>query len=124
MNIKICMMFICVCALSSCGMRTSWDVPDRGGHAHNSQLAGASTHEGARDNAADSSLTKKKIIPEDVPQGEIMIGERVHAVMDGERLYQIAERNGVTMHWIIKRNDLGKLPVAGSQLIVPSAGAH
>lgn len=120
MNSKILTIVTCVLGLSSCGMRSSWDsVPDRAGHAYNSQ----NTENEAAGTGANR-VSHKKIILEDVPQGAILADERLYSVLEGERLYQIAERNAVSLYWLIKRNDLSRLPQTGSQLIIPGVGAQ
>lgn len=96
-------------------MRDSWTgLPDRGGHAYNSDPSAASSSNPVAEIARDPALQK-----EVVPVGPVQGSERFHRVQNGERLYQIAHQYGVSLYWLIKRNDLGDLPYSGQRLIVP-----
>ncbi len=95
-------------------MRTSWNaVPDRGGHAYNKDPQAVVT----RDDG--SAADRKTIMREDVPQGDIQGAERYYTFESGDRLYKVAQRYGISLYWLIKRNDLSDLPHAGQKLIVP-----
>jgi LysM repeat protein len=92
-------------------MRSSWNaVPDRGGHAYNTNPQPA---------AQPATNVGRQIAREDVPVGPIQGTERYYTVVAGDRLYQIARRHGASLYWIIKRNDLSDLPYSGQKLIVP-----
>lgn len=49
-------------------------------------------------------------------------GETVVLFQDGDRLYRIADSYGVTLRWLIRRNDLQSPPRSGTRLIVPQRG--
>ena len=95
-------------------MRTTWGgVPDRGGHAFN---ADGSANTGSVDQPA---VERSTVLREEVPEGPIQGAERYYKMEAGERLYQVSQRHGISLYWLIKRNDLGDLPYAGQKLIVP-----
>lgn len=98
-------------------MRTSWSaVPDRDGHAYNSNPDAAASRSAA---AASDQEQGRMIMREEVPVGPIQGTERYYTVTAGDRLYQIADNHGASLYWIIKRNDLSDLPYTGQRLIVP-----
>ena len=111
----VALMALVIALLSSCGTRDSWSgLPDRGGHAYNADPSAVAAQDAPADVTRDPALAK-----ESVPGGPIQGSEQFHRVENGERLYQIAHRYGVSLYWLIKRNDLGDLPYSGQRLIVP-----
>ncbi len=78
-------------------------VPDRDGHAF--VMAGAS-------GGASTPLVSRSQQPE--------AGETTVTYQPGDRLYCIAEQHGVSLAWLIRRNDLvDHPPRVGQALIVP-----
>lgn len=79
-------------------------VPDRGDHAY--VMAGASG------SGSTAPLVSRSQTPE--------AGETTVIYEPGDRLYRIADEHGVSLEWLIRRNDLvDHPPKTGQQLIVP-----
>ena len=78
-------------------------TPDRAGHAW--------VLEGAAGGSASKELVRKD--PNPGP------GEARLTFQQGDRLYRIAADHGVSLSWIIERNDLVRQPRPGDKLIVP-----
>ena len=95
---------ILLCA-AGCARDDGAAVPERGGHAY--VLPGASGG-----GSSGAPLVSRSQSPE--------AGETTVTYEPGDRLYRIAEEHGVSLEWLIRRNDLvDHPPRAGQQLIVP-----
>ena len=107
-----------VIALAAAGCaqsRSSMDaVPDRGGHAYN--LAGPAGGAGDDVARADDGTA-----PASRGGGAAGAGETTVTVQPGDALYAIAERSGVSLRALIRRNDITRRPVpVGTTLVVPA----
>lgn len=96
---------ILLCSVA-CQRSTMLAVPDRGPHAYRPQAGAAPT------TAAPGAEAAPVV-------GPLQAGERRVLVAAGERLFEIAEREGCDLWWLIVRNDLVTVPVVGDALIVP-----
>jgi hypothetical protein len=100
---RFLLLFIMTTAFVGCSaLRDSQDVvPDRGGHAYNPDAPA-----GAPGVDAPVRLSRSA-------------GAGTVTVLAGERLYQIAEREGVELWALIERNDLVEPVRAGERLELP-----
>jgi hypothetical protein len=107
---RYAMLALCAILIGSgCAQRSNMAaMPDRKGHAFNPDpYAGTS---GERPGAATRTP-----VGEPARRGN----ERSITVGAEERLYQIAEREGCDLWWLITRNDLVTRPKPGDVLVVP-----
>lgn len=90
--------------MGGCAREDGAAVPDRGGHAF--------VMAGAAGGGSSTPLVSRSQRPE--------AGETTIAYQPGDRLYRLAEQHGVSLEWLIRRNDLvDHPPRVGQQLIVP-----
>ncbi|MDA3962073.1 MAG: LysM peptidoglycan-binding domain-containing protein [Planctomycetota bacterium] len=98
-------LLIALTLLAGCAREDAAEVPDRGDHAY--VIAGASAGSGS----------SKPLVSSNPEPGA---GETTVIFRPDDRLYRIAEEHGVTLDWLIRRNDLvDHPPRAGDDLIVP-----
>ena len=97
-------LLIALLATVGCTRDDGAAVPDRGGHAY--RVDGVSTTGSTQDMVSSA--------PDPEP------GETTVVFESGDRLYRIADDYGVSLRWLIRRNDLvGHPPSPGDELIVP-----
>ncbi|MHC5067107.1 MAG: LysM peptidoglycan-binding domain-containing protein [Planctomycetota bacterium] len=99
--IRFSLPLIAVFLVACSGGRT---LPDRGIHAYN------------LDNPAGNSAAGAAVSHAPGP----MAGETTYTVQAGDSLYRIARDHGVSLAWLIERNNIVSRPVpAGTALVVP-----
>jgi len=102
---RFAIMSLVLLAALGCTREDGAAVPDRDGHAY--RLDGASATSGADVDLVDSYPTPGA-------------GETTRVFESGDRLYRIADEHGVTLRWLIERNDIADHPPRpGDRLIVP-----
>jgi hypothetical protein len=89
-----------ILVLAGCEERTNMrELPDRGGHAY-------------RSGGAERPLAAGALIPYET--------ETFHVVAAGDNLKTVAQRYGVTVEWLIRRNRLSTNALeVGANVIVP-----
>ncbi len=91
-------------------------VPDRGAHAYNPGRPAVST---SRSTSRQPRATQSQSRTQQVAVGPVQAGrEQVVTVKAGEHLYQIAERHGTDLWWLIQRNNIQDPVRVGDKVIV------
>lgn len=106
-----CLAVVLSVSLSGCYRSDLSTSVDRGGHA-------MVIDTGASGGSGGSGSTS----PSGAKSGPPGPGETVITLGPDQALYQVAEERGVSLRWLIERNDLIRRPVAGDRIIVPSHG--
>ena len=99
--------------LSGCLRQDPTSTVDRGNHAMVVDLGqGTTSH---RSHAPAATPVQHS----GARSGPVGAGETTIILGADESLYQVAERRGISLRWLIERNDFTRRPGPGDRVIVP-----
>ena len=100
--------------LAGCARKDPYSTVDRGNHALVIDL-----EQGTTTTRGQSTASPQHSGAQSGPVGP---GETTIVLGVDESLYQVADQRGISLRWLIERNDFTRRPGPGDRVIVPAQG--